>query len=300
MAKAQTCYYPNSTSSVDTPCHSDAAASACCHDTDTCLSNGLCLAQGGGELISRGSCTDQSWESPNCPQYCADGKYFLQTALTLNSSLSWVRLSLNLNAEAKLAVNVGGGAPIFLVGLIHNQWLFCCSPWNNDTCDTATKGSDSPFFLQAGQVVFNRTSGSTSTSIAESATVTETTTFTVHATATSTVTAAALTSPSSSPSISNTSLSCSNKEAAVGAGLGVSLGIALLVALGLLWTQRKHKQSLRTDAQTWEWRYNALTSKVATVNEAEPQQIHQLPAWTPGELDSRPRSFPSEMADKPR
>lgn len=263
MAKAQTCYYPNSTASIDTPCHSDAAASACCNDGDTCLSNGLCLAQHGPEVISRGSCTDQSWESPSCPQHCAD-------------------------------VEIGAGAPIFFVGVIQGQWLSCCSTWKDNTCDIATKGSNAPFFLEAGRVIFNRTSGSTSTNITELATVTLTTTFT------STVTAAALTSPSSSPSVSSTSLSCSNKEAAVGAGLGVSLGLALIFALGLLWRQRKHKQGLSADAQKQECRYNEMMPRVMTVSGAQHQQTQQLPAWIPDELDGRPRSFPPEMADRPR
>ena len=214
--------------------------------------------------------------------------------LTLYSSQLWLRPSLNLDAEARFTVNPGGGAPVFLVGLIQNQWLFCCSPWKNNICNTATKGSDSPFVLESGQVVLNRTSGSTSTSIANFATATETTTLT------STVTTAALTSASSSSSVSSTSLSCSNKEAAVGAGLGVPLGLALLVALALLFTQRRHKQNLRMDVETWQWRYNELTTKAVTRSGAERQPIHQLPAWTPGELDGQPKSLPPEMSDKPR
>ena len=204
-----------------------------------------------------------------------------------------------LNSE----VNTGGGALIFLAGYIQEQFLFCCSQFNSsdNTCATATRRSYAPFPLEAGQVIFNRTSGSTSTDIADAAIVTKTATFTVHATATSSVTAAALASPSKSPSVSNTSLSCSSREAAVGAGLGVTLGLALLVALGLLWRQRKHKQSLRTDVQTWEWRYNELTTKVVTLSGTEHHQpIHQLPAWTPGELDGQRVSVPSEMAEESR
>ena len=78
MAGAQTCYYPDkSVAAKDSPCHSPSVgdgASACCNSNDICLNNGLCLAQGGGEVISRGSCTDKDWESLECPQYCSDGK----------------------------------------------------------------------------------------------------------------------------------------------------------------------------------------------------------------------------------
>ena len=34
----------------------------------------LCLEQSGGPMISRGSCTDQNWQSQEYSQYCADGK----------------------------------------------------------------------------------------------------------------------------------------------------------------------------------------------------------------------------------
>ena len=78
MADAQKCYYPDgSVASTDSPCHSPSikdGASACCDSIDICLNNGLCLAQAGGEVISRGSCTDQTWQSTECSQYCADGK----------------------------------------------------------------------------------------------------------------------------------------------------------------------------------------------------------------------------------
>lgn len=82
MADAQTCFYPDgSVSTHDTPCHSPSigdGASACCGSTDICLNNSLCLAQSGAELVTRGSCTDQTWQSPECPQYCSDGKVLLQ------------------------------------------------------------------------------------------------------------------------------------------------------------------------------------------------------------------------------
>ena len=69
MANLPTCYFPSGAPSPSTSCRLEAGESAFCAHTDICLSNGLCLAQGGFELISRGSCTDGSWQSPECPQY---------------------------------------------------------------------------------------------------------------------------------------------------------------------------------------------------------------------------------------
>ena len=76
MTAAQTCYYPDgSVSERDTPCRatSQGQASECCAWLDVCLDNSLCLAQDGGEVISRGTCTDRSWQSDQCPKYCQDG-----------------------------------------------------------------------------------------------------------------------------------------------------------------------------------------------------------------------------------
>ena len=74
---AQTCYFPDgSVAGRDTPCRAPTSdqASACCAYSDICLDNNLCLGQNGSQSISRGSCTDQTWHSSECPQYCQDGK----------------------------------------------------------------------------------------------------------------------------------------------------------------------------------------------------------------------------------
>lgn len=100
MANAQTCYYPDgSVASNDSPCRSSSVGegpSACCDPADICLNNGLCLAQWGGEVISRGSCTDRSWQSPACSQYCADGKSFTQRFGNLFNRRFRCRLILTL------------------------------------------------------------------------------------------------------------------------------------------------------------------------------------------------------------
>ncbi|KEQ73755.1 hypothetical protein M436DRAFT_63119 [Aureobasidium namibiae CBS 147.97] len=67
---AQTCYYPDGlTTSDDIPCNSNAATSSCCPTGSFCMDNGLCF---GGGVVSRSSCTDQAWASPECAQYCTD------------------------------------------------------------------------------------------------------------------------------------------------------------------------------------------------------------------------------------
>ena len=77
-----TCYFQSGVESlVDYPCDPDAAVSPCCRrytDTaQTCLSNRLCLDED-GTLENRG-CTDQDWESPECPRFCS-GRLSVMTA----------------------------------------------------------------------------------------------------------------------------------------------------------------------------------------------------------------------------
>ncbi|KAI1346521.1 hypothetical protein F5Y01DRAFT_297621 [Xylaria sp. FL0043] len=65
------CYYPNGEKSEsDSPCNPDADASFCCSSSSdsSCLNNLLC--QDGTGRVIRGSCTDQTWTDPACPQYC--------------------------------------------------------------------------------------------------------------------------------------------------------------------------------------------------------------------------------------
>lgn len=267
MTSAEACYYPDgSVAALDTPCHSSSTgggASACCTYPDICLDNKLCLAQGGvsdAAVISRGSCTDQTWKSSGCSQYCAD-------------------------------VDPSGYAFVHLYEMNPNP-VFCCSPVDslNNTCVDITKGSAVPFFVPAGHVIFNRTSGSTSPNITNTATVT----------VTATTPALALTSNSSSVHVASSSSSSpsspSNEEVAIGAGMGVPLGLALLVTLGLLWRQRIYKQSLERDVQTWEGRYRELAKdKLVNVGGSKYQQPHELLDWHSDQLDCQPSELTYQL-----
>ena len=80
-----TCYYPSGREAPnDTPCRNDTPFSTCCAQGYVCLSNGLCQATGddvarpGVPQFVRGACTDGTWRSTNCPQFCmTDGVDFL-------------------------------------------------------------------------------------------------------------------------------------------------------------------------------------------------------------------------------
>ena len=184
------------------------------------------------------------------------------------------------------------GATIFPFGVLDDQFLFCCSQSDpsNNTCLIPTKGSNAPFSVNAGRVIFNRTSGSTFPNNTNTATVT------VTAAATGTVSAAALASALNCPS------SSSRREIAIGTGIGVPLGLAFLIALTLLWRQSGRIWDLTKDVQAWERRYQDSTNVTTRkLDGAEYQAPYQLDGWTPNELDSQATSSgrPDEIDGRP-
>ncbi|KAI1327436.1 hypothetical protein F5Y16DRAFT_399432 [Xylariaceae sp. FL0255] len=72
VATGTTCYFPDgSVAQGNLPCDPDGNVSTCCgvaSPDGACLANFLC--QDIDKKLIRGSCTDQTWSSPFCPQYC--------------------------------------------------------------------------------------------------------------------------------------------------------------------------------------------------------------------------------------
>ena len=61
----------------DRPCSPDSKVSQCCGLSWTCLENGMCATANTSTLtgqpadtLMRATCTDSSWESDTCPQFC--------------------------------------------------------------------------------------------------------------------------------------------------------------------------------------------------------------------------------------
>src|SRR5438876_2185174 len=70
---AQTCYYPDGSRARDytyVPCV-NGTHSTCCipSEGDVCLSNNICFYTT-GDYPFRGACTDSTWSSNACPQFC--------------------------------------------------------------------------------------------------------------------------------------------------------------------------------------------------------------------------------------
>lgn len=70
-ALATTCYDSTGAVTDNVPCNPDADVSVCCGANQygiACLDNKLC--QGWDGQVFRGTCTDKTWKSPDCPQFC--------------------------------------------------------------------------------------------------------------------------------------------------------------------------------------------------------------------------------------
>ncbi|KAK3073483.1 hypothetical protein LTR53_004917 [Teratosphaeriaceae sp. CCFEE 6253] len=217
------CYWPDHSPALNqTPCHALAAVSWCCFATDACLSNGLCLQQSAvwTNRVGRGACTDSTWSSAACPQYCAD--------VTPDGSTT-----------VFLAYDTPSGA-------------FCCGE-NYDAasseCALATRGSRQPFDISAGEVVYNRTDGAlllpnpANTAQPTVGVFVSLATITVTATATATGSAAAGVAKST-----NTGL-----VTQVAAGIAVPLGILLLAALAAIAVLVSRNRKLRQAHESQSW-----------------------------------------------
>lgn len=103
------CYYPNGDLNPDdVPCNSSADASVCCGRGWTCLSNGVCMLGQDSSVGSisrigstyRTSCTDRSWNSTACPDFCRASPWNLGVYQAVSScgQHSWCCQSESVNA----------------------------------------------------------------------------------------------------------------------------------------------------------------------------------------------------------
>ncbi|OIW26470.1 hypothetical protein CONLIGDRAFT_716748 [Coniochaeta ligniaria NRRL 30616] len=218
------CYWPNGNEAGGwIPC-SDGPASNCCHHTAICMSNGLCLGTI-PSVLSRGACTDQSWNSTNCTQYC-------QT----------------INPEA--------GCSIVLYEITNTLPSYCCNSIISSS-DKAVCGAGTPFSVPDGVPI----AGVGALAAMVLNTTTEGSSDTTSAAPPSSSTTSSSTSSSSTSAPSATELggaaapNCNasaapgqqqpSRETAVGVGVGVPLGA---IAMGLLvWAMREQRKRRRAE-----------------------------------------------------
>ena len=88
---AWNCWYPDGVTFDNVgqaPCNATLAnttqGSACCNPRDACTTSGMCLGESG--FTYRGTCTDRTFASDNCPSLCHIGRllppFKLQTTIS--------------------------------------------------------------------------------------------------------------------------------------------------------------------------------------------------------------------------
>lgn len=93
LGSSASCYYPSrNLASGDSVCQPKADVSACCGPGYACLGNLLCrkTKESSGDSLAigavvRGSCTDQTFSSPSCPQFCRSaGSMFIESCYVID------------------------------------------------------------------------------------------------------------------------------------------------------------------------------------------------------------------------
>ena len=216
------CYWPNGKPSPDTPCKPAASASACCGAGWDCLSNGLC-SQAPRPYIVRGSCTDQTWSTSECPTYCA----FNHT-------------SYGALGPCHKGSTVGDGGDE-LASYCCDQDYYCkCSTGENVVLLNPSPGTVPSLALPSTSITSSMTSySSTSTSVSSAST---------------SVPLASTSNPTAKTSLPSATVApLSNNYTAIGVGLGVPLGLATLGVIAfLLWKIRnmEKKTTMQPDVVT--------------------------------------------------
>ena len=219
------CYFPNGNVSNGLACHPTAEASVCCGDGVACLSNGVCehLSDSSSSSVAatyytRGTCTDSSWKSASCPQFCQkenpDGVMLLSNCTTDGIWCCGTNDGSCCENTGSL-VNLGNGRPETTLGFV--------------AFSTSTAGP------------------SASSSLQDTATSTENTQPTISPSSI----IATTTSSSSTAATPTTSTTSTNTTAVkVGAGVGIPLGLLLAGALAyMLFLRRKHARDRNDSLQ---------------------------------------------------
>lgn len=92
------------------PCNTTASVSLCCLPGQICLSNGFCSTQYG--QIYSGACTDPTYSSSICPEFCTTG-----------ISLAQEFRHFSLIYEQQLVVtSLNAKGPLFRMGVFAAAW----------------------------------------------------------------------------------------------------------------------------------------------------------------------------------
>ncbi|KAJ4325467.1 hypothetical protein N0V94_000610 [Neodidymelliopsis sp. IMI 364377] len=214
---AQKCYFPNGGEvASDTVCNPNALVSACCYDNQACLSNGLCVSDPHDPVkarLHRGTCTDASWKSGNCPRHCLDidnngVPVYSCNATTTDSYCCYDGCDCNANSASEIFTFAQSPADVYTVTIIGESF----TQTHTSTTSTSTISTASSVATTSAS-----TSASSPASTAPDATASSTS-------------APAAAEPAKK---SNTT--------ALGVGLGVGIPVAALLGVGIFFLLRRRK-----------------------------------------------------------
>ncbi|KAH7050221.1 hypothetical protein B0J12DRAFT_89809 [Macrophomina phaseolina] len=218
------CYYPSGQQSTDVPCNSTSDETYCCAAGFICFSNKLCVpdpngSSAGAPDYNRGSCTDPTWTSSDCPLFC--------------------RGTQSDRSGGAAVTNCETGS-------------FCCTSDSTSSTDCCSN-STLIFTLGSGNIQTTIGVAASSTSSTSSASATSSPTSS-HSAATTTTgsSPAATSSPAAAAGTADDGSSSglsSGAKAGIGVGVGVG-GAAVLAALGAFWVVRRKKAARQERAQT--------------------------------------------------
>ncbi|KAF2205928.1 hypothetical protein GQ43DRAFT_436662 [Delitschia confertaspora ATCC 74209] len=203
------CHFPDGgVATADVPCNPNSLVSHCCWGGQACLSNGLCRSDPHDATLSRthrGTCTDATFQSENCPRHCENVANNGTNVYSCNQT---------------------------------NVDSYCCG--NNCKCDTGefetfTFPSNDVYTLTIIGERFTNTHTSTS-SPAVSSSSTSTRAFAEILT---TPTPNASSSPNP-PTTTPKSSGVPSKTTAIGVGVGVGIGCAIILVIAAFFFRRRH------------------------------------------------------------
>ncbi|KAI9742639.1 MAG: hypothetical protein M1818_003780 [Claussenomyces sp. TS43310] len=223
---AASCYFPDgSAASNYTACSADASdtsPSTCCASGYACLNSGVCehtgaVGSGNGDTWVRGGCTDQSWKSSACPNFCLTGYESTSSGMEQCSS--------------------------------NTTDIYCCASDVNCDCGSGVGGVNF-----AGLPVALTTIGVTASATAEYITTTAVSGSSTSTYVVAVVTDPPSSAASAASSVSNATAAshATARSTAIAAGVSVPLGVILLAIISLLlYRYRRIKKKLSRMDQKW-------------------------------------------------
>ncbi|KIW28304.1 uncharacterized protein PV07_07980 [Cladophialophora immunda] len=299
---AATCYWQNSTLAPDDPysiapddtaCFPDQENSACCGTGWTCLSDGVCyIEQEGNSFYYRGTCTDRTWDSQQCPGWC-----FAQNAntsiplLKCDTAQDWYCCPGDSECSCdtgKDVVKLGDTQPSTVTVIGSTSW-------------PGISSTTSPF-VQTSPLVADGTSTSESGGLGQSTTSSDTRTSSTPTSSptTSSATAAAASATSGTPAPSKGG---GSSNTGLAAGLGAGLGAAAViigVLLFVLIRKRRHGHAEKVGPadggygglldrdQMMQKPFSVASQPASPYADSQQQAVAEAPAAAPAPHHSRP------------